>query len=183
MPNTGAPGNIDYPDDSYPVTPLEALFANIAIGVNDALTDFQDTVDDVESTRQIHTFKWPDSAARLAQTGMSDGDFGIQMDTQIIYQRVSGQWRITEQSGTFTTGAGTGTAGSSGTTFWSTIQTVTFPVPFDAPPTKIWVNCGGVDFIQWTATGVITATGFSFRVVRMVAAPTTGLSISWRAQP
>jgi hypothetical protein len=49
--------------------------------------------DALRASRALQSFRWANAAARTAQTGMRDGDTGLQLDTGMTYTRVSGVWK------------------------------------------------------------------------------------------
>lgn len=67
---------------SDPVAPLENLF-------NAGYTQ----IDTLVSNRAIQTYKWANQAARLAQTGMTEGDIGDQQDTDVTYRYSGAAWQ------------------------------------------------------------------------------------------
>lgn len=78
MPTT-SPDNIYYADSSTAMS-AEAISAAVATSVQDALDS------KVNDTRQIQSFVWANAAARTAQTGMAEGDWGYQQDTDVTYR-------------------------------------------------------------------------------------------------
>lgn len=83
--------NITSPDGiAYATTgdnlSIEDITAAMATSIQDA---FDDKVND---TRQIQTFRWADSTARGAQTGMIAGDRGYQTDTAVEYIYNGSAW-------------------------------------------------------------------------------------------
>lgn len=50
------------------------------------------TIQAAFSQRQIHTFSWVNPAARIAQTGMIEGDTGYQADTDTYYYYNGSAW-------------------------------------------------------------------------------------------
>lgn len=95
MPANTSPDNIVYPVSTDPVAPLETVFANMANSVQDALDGFRTDFDDFTAERAIQTFRWADSAARNAQTGMVAGDIGYQIDTAVGYTYSGSGWVAT----------------------------------------------------------------------------------------
>jgi hypothetical protein len=61
----------------------------------------QNSVQAALSVRQIKNYKWPNSAARTAQTGMTAGDTGYQSDTKILYTYDGTAW-VSPNSGWIT---------------------------------------------------------------------------------
>lgn len=83
MPTTSS--GFYYPDTGT-TTSLETILAAAA-------TSQQEVIDDlVLGKRQVQTFRWADSAARTAQTGMNIGDRGWQIDTGVEYQYTAAGW-------------------------------------------------------------------------------------------
>jgi len=80
MPTT-SPDNIYFTDTSQPGNPITES-ATQATSIQAAL-----------NSRSVHSYKWNNSAARIAQTGMSEGDVGDQRDTNITYRYDGAQWR------------------------------------------------------------------------------------------
>lgn len=90
---------------SDPVAPLENV-------LNTRFTELDNSITAGNAVRAIHTFKWANAAARNAQTGMSEGDIGDQLDTDRIY-RYSGTAWVDITSGNAALGSGTITAAAS----------------------------------------------------------------------
>lgn len=85
------------------VTPDGTEDWDLVVNLNamaDSIDDALDTIDTdlgnnftaFAATRQIQTYRWANAAARTAQTGMSAGDMGVQLDTMVSY-RYSTAWR------------------------------------------------------------------------------------------
>lgn len=91
MPTT-SPDNIYYPDSTTALA-LETNLAQLASSVQDALDD------KINDTRQIQTFVWANAAARAAQTGMTGGDMGYQLDTNERYLYTGTAWIVLQSSG------------------------------------------------------------------------------------
>lgn len=89
MPVT-SPDSISYPDTSY-TSGIVAAMAAQATSVQTAL-----------STRAIKAYRWADSAARAAQTGMAAGDVGFQIDTGVDWRYSGTSWLPTVYMSTFT---------------------------------------------------------------------------------
>lgn len=94
-------------DDSSTAT-FNAAFAQVGTVVGPLTAGF--------AQRQIRTFKWANAAARTAQTGMSEGDVGHQIDTRVTYLYTSSAWKAWSSSWTLYTptamGLTVGTGGS-----------------------------------------------------------------------
>lgn len=58
------------------------------------LSTMQGSVQAALSSRAIRTYKWADTAARNAQTGMTEGDIGYQLDNDIYYSYTGGSWSL-----------------------------------------------------------------------------------------
>lgn len=106
MPLT-TPDSIYYPDTATTGGLVTAMAAQA--------TSVQDAFD----TRAILGYRWADSTARGAQTGMDAGDLGIQEDTDVVYRYTGSVWKAWESdwiSYTATLSAGTGsfTVGTGG---------------------------------------------------------------------
>lgn len=52
------------------------------------------SVDAAIANRQLNTFRWASSTARLAQTGMTDGDIGTQFDNDTLWLYTGGAWEL-----------------------------------------------------------------------------------------
>ena len=158
MPTT-SPDNIYYADGSTPMS-AETISAAEATSVQEALNA------KINDTRQIQTFVWADTAARNAQTGMTEGDFGYQLDNDLTYRYTGSIWTpsyLTSSARAIPTSvAGTGVALNSVTgvvtltnatsvglngCFTSTFRN--YRIVFDATGTASQVNLllrvGGVD--------------------------------------
>lgn len=81
MPTT-SPDSIYYADGTTPAS-LADITAAIATSVQDAL-----------DVRETHSFSWADSTARAAQTGMTAGDIGYQVDNDVFYIYTGAAWAI-----------------------------------------------------------------------------------------
>lgn len=90
MPVT-SPDSIYYADGSTPIA-IETITAAMATSVQDALDAL------VNDARQIQTFVWANTAARNAQTGMTEGDEGYQLDNNTNYQYTGTAW-VAQYSG------------------------------------------------------------------------------------
>lgn len=90
---------------SDPVAPLENI-------LNTRFTELDNSITSSVANYAIKTYKWADQAARNAQTGMTEGDIGDQLDTDRIY-RYSGTAWVDITSGNATLGSGTITAAAS----------------------------------------------------------------------
>lgn len=84
MPTT-SPDNIYYADTSTSMS-AEAISAAEATSVQAALNA------KINNTRQIQSFVWANAAARTAQTGMNEGDWGFQQDTDVTYRYANATW-------------------------------------------------------------------------------------------
>ncbi len=84
MPTT-SPDNIYYADSSTSMS-AEAISAAEATSVQTALNA------KINNTRQIQSFVWANAAARTAQTGMNEGDWGFQQDTDVTYRYSAATW-------------------------------------------------------------------------------------------
>lgn len=84
MPTT-SPDNIYYADSSTSMS-AEAISAAEATSVQNA---FDAKIND---TRQLQTFLWANAAARNAQTGMVEGDWGFTQSEQTAYRYVRSFW-------------------------------------------------------------------------------------------
>lgn len=83
------------------------------------------------------------------------------------------------QSGTHTI-VTVGTGGSSAPLYWSGLQTVTFPIPFSAAP-KVTVSAFGT-YVGFGQVNAVTATSFTYRLVRIDSVPVAGNEVMWIAQ-
>lgn len=81
MPANTTPDGITYPVSTDQVSPLETVFANMANSMQTAL-----------NLRGTYNYRWANAAARTAQTGMRNGDFGFQVDTNAQYRYILGAW-------------------------------------------------------------------------------------------
>lgn len=92
---------------SDPLTPLETL-------LNQAVSDgAAQAAINVDSTRQVYTYRWANAAARTAQTGMRNGDTGYQLDTRIKWTYNGTVWQPHDTGWvtmTMATGGGTANA-------------------------------------------------------------------------
>lgn len=72
-------------------SPDNIYYADTATTSNDVAVSAAEasSVQAAFSQRQIRSFKWANQAARLAQTGMSDGDMGEQLDIGQSFQYVA----------------------------------------------------------------------------------------------
>ena len=96
MPGFTSPDNIEYPVAGDNVAPLNAVFQNLAESVQDAFTAVDTRIDTINDTQQMYDYRWANSAARAAQTGMRVGDLGFQVDTEVIYRYNGSNWRVWE---------------------------------------------------------------------------------------
>lgn len=92
MPST-SPDNIYYPDINAAQN-QPAYMGTHATSVQTAL-----------SLRQRYSFIWANDAARLNQTGMSEGAVAYQTDTKTEYQYENGIWRLATPHAEFTASA------------------------------------------------------------------------------
>lgn len=83
MPTT-TPDAIYFADSSTSMS-AEAISAAEATSVQNAFDAFREF-------RQIQTFVWADSGARGSQAGMSEGDMGYQLDTDMYYYYSGSVW-------------------------------------------------------------------------------------------
>lgn len=81
MPTT-SPDSIYYADGTTPAS-LADITAAMATSVQNAL-----------NLREEHSFSWSDATARAAQTGMSTGDTGYQIDNGVFYLYNGSAWII-----------------------------------------------------------------------------------------
>lgn len=84
-----SPDSIVYPVSTDQIAPLETVFANMATSVQNAL-----------NTRAVKGYRWADSTARAAQTGMTLGDLGFQADDATLYRYSGSAWAIWERDST-----------------------------------------------------------------------------------
>ncbi|MGK3946137.1 hypothetical protein ABK046_48280, partial [Streptomyces caeruleatus] len=77
MPTT-SPDGIYFADGATAMS-AESISAAEATSVQDALDDL------VHDNRQLQAYDWANSAARTAQTGMTEGAIGYQRDTDTYY--------------------------------------------------------------------------------------------------
>ena len=90
MPTT-SPDSIYYADGTTPAS-LADITAAMATSVQNSL-----------NLREGHSFSWPNSASRSAQTGMSTGDIGYQVDSDVFYIYTGATWTIwAKQSASYT---------------------------------------------------------------------------------
>jgi hypothetical protein len=92
MPST-SPDNIYYPDINAAQN-QPAYMGTHATSVQTAL-----------SLRQRYSFIWANDAARLAQTGMTEGSIAYQVDSKTEYQYENGIWRLGTPHVEFTSSA------------------------------------------------------------------------------
>lgn len=86
MPETSGSRPMPYPNGSaVPDVPGDLLA--LAQRVSDAFTS-------VEGQRGMFSYRWPNSAARTAQTGMRAGDEGYQVDTFTSYRYTGSTWEV-----------------------------------------------------------------------------------------
>jgi hypothetical protein len=169
MPVT-TPDSIFYRNTATPAA-LETESATQASSIQAALT-----------SRGQHRYRWADTAARNAQTGMSIDDHGYQIDTGATYRYNGSAWKeqsyyerfqadglnsvrnVIQQSGIGKiTGAGTGDAS----------EAVTFPTAFSSVPVVV------ASFTGARATGVYNPVGLSALTVGTASAQvpsTTGFT-------
>lgn len=69
--------------ETDPIAPLHTLLNGITDDFNSKF-----------AVRQIKTYRWANTAARTATTGMSNGDEGYQIDTGAFYDRTGSAWVI-----------------------------------------------------------------------------------------
>lgn len=50
------------------------------------------TLENILKNKNLNTFRWPTSTARGDQTGMIDGDLGVQTDNDTVWLYTGGQW-------------------------------------------------------------------------------------------
>lgn len=81
MPTT-SPDSIYYADGTTPAS-LADITSAIATSVQNAL-----------NFREGHSFSWANSGGRTAQTGMTTGDIGYQVDTDVFYIYTGSAWTI-----------------------------------------------------------------------------------------
>ena len=81
------PDSIVYPVSTDQVAPLETVFANLAASVQTAL-----------NRRASYDFRWANTAARTAQTGMRTNDIGYQIDTDIEFRFNGTTWILWNQA-------------------------------------------------------------------------------------
>lgn len=85
--NLTSPDNIAYATTADDLS-VEDISAAQATSVQDAFND------KINNTRQKQTYRWANSAARTAQTGMQAGDVGYQVDTAMDYIYTGSAWRL-----------------------------------------------------------------------------------------
>ena len=112
-----------YPDTSASAS-IETLMAAAA-------TSQQGVIDDlVLGKRQIQTYKWANSTARLSQTGMAEGDMGFQLSDDSRWYYNGTQWVALYSSGlvpiipTSVAGSGVGMDTSTGIVSFTTSSSV-----------------------------------------------------------
>jgi hypothetical protein len=81
MPTT-TPDNIYYADGTTPAS-LATITSAMATSVQEAL-----------NVREGHSYSWANTTARSGQTGMSTGDIGYQIDSQVYYIYNGVSWEI-----------------------------------------------------------------------------------------
>lgn len=108
MPIT-SPDSIYYADGTT-LASLETITAAMANSVQTAL-----------NKRQAKSFVWADSTARNAQTGMTEGDIGLQSDTAVYYIYQGTSWLVWAKAPTAYTPTITGPA-TSATSFSYSIE-------------------------------------------------------------
>lgn len=86
MPTT-SPDGIYFADGATAMS-AESISAAEATSVQDALDDL------VHTNRQLQAYDWLNSAARTAQTGMTEGALGYQRDTDVYYTYDGSAWAI-----------------------------------------------------------------------------------------
>lgn len=106
MPTT-SPDSIYYADGTTPAS-LADITAAMATSVQDAL-----------NLREGHSFSWADATARAAQTGMSTGDTGYQVDNDTFYIYNGSAWKIWAKQSTAYTPTFTGFTASASTFVYS----------------------------------------------------------------
>lgn len=106
MPTT-SPDSIYYADGTTPAS-LADITAAMATSVQDAL-----------NLREGHSFSWADATARAAQTGMSTGDTGYQVDNDTFYIYNGSAWKIWAKQSTAYTPTFTSFTASSSTFYYS----------------------------------------------------------------
>ena len=194
MPTT-SPDSIYYADGTTPAS-LADITAAMAGSVQTAL-----------NYREAHTFSWADATAKSAQTGMSTGDVGYQIDTAVFYIYTGSVWDVwakaptaytptftnfTSSSSTFTFSIAGGVATVTGkATCAATLPTgsitLTTPSGFNIDTTALGsvaaaqIGMGGVDDASTTTdylVGVRVGSSTSAVITALNAAATASLTIT-----
>ena len=94
--------------------------------INDSITPINNWAKD----RMTKNFKWANTAAKTAQTGMTEGDIGYQLDTNVQYTYDGAAWIVPTASGlvpiiptSASAVTGTVTIGTSGKITFTTVGT------------------------------------------------------------
>lgn len=141
MPTTTG-DNIFYRNTSTPAA-LESESATQAQSVQVALDN-----------RKVKTFKWVNTAARNAQTGMTEGDVGDQADTDASYRYDGSAWRLVPNSAVFPTSVSSGSIDAqTGLVSTGAISSLTIVNAF--PTTKSSRFRLFFDYTTSAATGVV----------------------------
>lgn len=131
-----------------PVTPTWSIFYRntstpAALETESATqaTSIETALSTLTGVRQILSFKWANAAARTAQLGMSEGDTGYQLDTNISYEYNGSSWIVKStsvliSSGTITTQS---TIDIDGMTGWTTYRLI-----LDLPTASVSNDLGGI---------------------------------------
>lgn len=90
MPTT-SPDNLWSPDNSDNFEDLVPDLATMQGSVQAAL-----------SSRALRTYRWADTAARNSQTGMTAGDIGYQINTDVLYRYSGSTWTSISDFGSAT---------------------------------------------------------------------------------
>jgi len=150
MPLT-IPDDINYPDTLY-AGGFVAAMALMATSIQDAL-----------DSRQASSYVWADQAARDAQTGMANGNFGFQQDNSSLYMFNGTTWRLWERAWT---------------AYTPTVNN--FNSASAAPTISGWysVSSGMVDFTVTAKLGTGTITVGAISISTPVAIDTTGMILN-----
>lgn len=172
---------IGYFTDSTPLTPLQNPFNVLVDGYN----NLEEVVDGFTETRALKTYRWPNEAARNAETGMQAGDRGYQEDTASDYIYTGSLWR-SASSAFCTLGLSSNQAlGASGTyvpVSWSYEIADPFNMHTSDSPTRITVPVSGV--YEVVGQLYVNETTGSAAGVRLRANGNTEVRGSWtRVQP
>lgn len=150
---TTTPDSLYYPVGTDGVAPLHTVLANMQTSVQTAM-----------SKRQRTSYVWTNQAARDAQTGMTAGSTGYQLDTKTEYVFNGTIWQIgtpyAEFSGTTQTGDSNGYKAFTGLALDTATSTTTTDITTTGSNFITLVNPGVYSLSMYTTVSAAT-TGFT----------------------